>query len=103
MKARFLIGAVAKRPSPVRERPIRKACLRGMGVHLQRFAPGQSLRIAPFGHVMRMSAALERLPPPWLLDGDAVPSTAMRLVRLRGVEAGPCCDELVGRWESTWS
>jgi hypothetical protein len=30
MKAPFLIGAVAKRPRPVRERPIRKALLRAM-------------------------------------------------------------------------
>src|SRR5207302_5476789 len=30
MKARFLIGSVAKRPSPVRERPTRKG-LRGIG------------------------------------------------------------------------
>src|SRR6516162_11597356 len=30
MKARFVIGAVAKRPSPVRERPIRKALLRAI-------------------------------------------------------------------------
>src|SRR5262245_37082828 len=30
MKAFFLIGAVAKRPRPVRERPIRKALLRAI-------------------------------------------------------------------------
>src|SRR5215472_14589277 len=30
MKALFLIGAVAKRPRPVRERPIRKALLRAI-------------------------------------------------------------------------
>src|SRR5262245_36659288 len=30
MKAPFLIGAVAKRPRPVRERPIRKALLRAI-------------------------------------------------------------------------
>jgi hypothetical protein len=42
-----LIGAVAKRPSPVRERPTRNAGLRDMLENLQRFAPAQ--RCAPRG------------------------------------------------------
>ena len=89
----------------MRERPIRKACLRGMRVHLQRFAPRQSLRIAPFGprdHAdIRCAGAIAAVLG--FLDGDAVPSAAMRLARLRGVEAGPCCEELVGGGKSTWS
>src|SRR5262245_12006116 len=76
MKALFLIGAVAKRPRPVRERPIRKALLRatsGMyddsrpchhiraGARLisQPSPPGAHVLSGRLGHRLKARAKLE--------------------------------------------
>src|SRR5262252_11236825 len=49
MKAPFVIGAVAKRPSPVRERPIRKALLRAiLGMYDAGRFPRTSLTVRGF-------------------------------------------------------